>query len=72
MFPPAADGCKPMLDGVLQRRNEFFDIWRYRTAALSARPERNRWCRDERFAELDGVEVVVQIWPLAAVPRVAG
>ncbi len=61
-----------MLDGVLQCRNEFFDIWRHRAATLDVRPQRERWRRDHGFGETNRVEVVVKVGPLAAMPRIAG
>jgi len=38
----AAVGCMPVLDGVLERRDHFLEIWRQSAAALDCRPQRHR------------------------------
>jgi len=48
------------LDGVLERRNEFFDVWRQLATALDDWPQRDGRRRNDPRTEHDRVEVVVQ------------
>jgi hypothetical protein len=61
----------PVLDGVLERRDHFVEIWRQPAAALDYRPERHRRCLDEVSAERDIIEVVVKVRPPTAMTGVA-
>jgi hypothetical protein len=60
-----------MLDGVLERRNEFFDVGWQLAATLDDWPERDGRSSDVRGTQGHRVEIVVQISSSPAMPRVA-
>ena len=60
-----------MLDGVLERRNEYFDVWRQSPATLDDWPERDGRRRDHRGTQRHRVEIVVQIRSPPAMLRIA-
>jgi hypothetical protein len=70
MIALAAVGCKRLLDGVLECRDHFVEIRRQSVATFDDRPQRYRRCLDDVSAERDIVEVVVKVWPPAAMTRV--
>jgi hypothetical protein len=59
------------LDGALERRNEFFDVWRQLATALHDWPQRNGRRRDDPRTDHDRVEVVVQMCPPPAMLGIA-
>jgi hypothetical protein len=56
-----------MLDGVFERHKNFFDVWRQNATALDTWPERDWRRQDHAAGQANGVEIIVQIGPLAAV-----
>ncbi len=60
-----------IVDGVFERHKNFFDIWRHMATTLDAWPERDWRREDQAGVQPNGVEVVVQIRPLAAVKGIA-
>jgi hypothetical protein len=63
--PPS--GC----DGVLERRNEFFDVWRQLATALDDWPQRDGRRRNDPRADRHRVEIVVQMCPPPAMLGIA-
>lgn len=64
-------GCKPMLDGVLKRRNDFFEIGRQLAATLDGWPGRDRRRSDDASAQRHRIKIVVILRSLACVWRSA-
>ena len=50
MIAASADGRKPVLDGVLKRRNDFFEIGRQLAGTFDGWPQRDRQRSDDAAA----------------------
>lgn len=72
MIAASAAGCKPVLDGVLKRRNDFFEIGRQLAATLNGWPERDRRRSDDASAQRHRIKIVVEMWSSPAMTRIAG
>ncbi|HEY7153735.1 MAG TPA: hypothetical protein VH575_07230 [Gemmataceae bacterium] len=71
MITAGAVGCKPVLDGVLKRRNDFFEIGRQLAATFDGWPQRERRRSDDASAERYCIQIVVEMWSSAAMKRIA-
>jgi hypothetical protein len=60
-----------MLDGVFECRNDFFEIGGHVAATLDDWPQRDRRRRDGACTQRYRVEIVVEVCPLPAMPRIA-
>jgi hypothetical protein len=60
-----------MLDGVFERRNNFFEIRRQLATTFDVWPQSDRWGENQGAAQRDRITIVVEIWPHTAMKRVA-
>jgi hypothetical protein len=60
-----------MLDGVFERRNNFFEIRRQLATTFDVWPQSDRWGENQGAVQRDRIKIVMEIWPPTAMKRVA-
>ena len=50
-----------MLDGMFERRNNFFDVRRQPATTLGVRPQRDWWGKHQGAVQHDRIKIIMEI-----------